>query len=148
MKQVKIYTDGACTCNPGDGGYCAILIYNGIEKIVSGFEKETTNNRMEIMAVIKGLEALKEPCAVEVYSDSQYVVNAFSNGWIVDWQKKGWKTSSKTAVKNVDLWQKLLVLTDYHSVNFIKVKGHSNNDYNNRCDEIARLEYKKINNEC
>ncbi len=148
MKQVQIYTDGACTGNPGDGGYCAILIYNGIEKIISGSEKETTNNRMEIMAVIKGLEALKEPCVVDVYSDSQYVVNAFLDGWIVEWQKKGWKTSSKTAVKNIDLWQKLLVLTAYHSVNFIKVKGHSDNDYNNKCDKIARSEYKKINNEC
>ncbi len=145
MKQIQIYTDGACTGNPGDGGFCAILIYNGVEKIVSGAERETTNNRMEILAVIRGLEALKEPCIVDLFSDSQYVVDAFLKGWIVDWQSNGWKTSSKSAVKNVDLWQRLLELTNVHSVNFIKVKGHSDNEYNNRCDKIAREEYKKLN---
>ncbi len=145
MKQVQIYTDGACSGNPGDGGYCAILIYNGVEKIVSGAEKETTNNRMEILAVIRGLETLKESCGVDLYSDSQYVVDAFQKGWIDEWQVNGWKTSSKSTVKNVDLWQRLLELTKVHSVNFIKVKGHSDNEYNNRCDKIARDEYKKLN---
>ena len=125
MKTVDIYTDGACSGNPGKGGYCAILIYNGIEKIISGGEEETTNNRMELSAVIKGLKALKEPCAVNLYSDSQYVVGAVNNGWLVSWQSNGWKTSSKQSVKNVDLWEELLALTEKHKVTFIKVKGHS-----------------------
>ena len=145
MKNVSIYTDGACSGNPGAGGYCAILIYNGIEKVVSGSEVETTNNRMELLAVIKGLSALKEPCLVDLYSDSQYVVDAFNKGWILDWQSRGWKTSSKSAVKNVDLWTMLIELTKVHTVNFIKVKGHADNEYNNKCDKIAVEEYKKLN---
>lgn len=144
MKTVKIYTDGACSGNPGVGGYAAILIYNGVEKVVSGVEEITTNNRMELMAVIKGLECLKEQCNVELYSDSQYVVDAFKQSWIENWKNNGWKTSSKKEVKNVDLWQKLIELTQIHRVNFIKVKGHADNEYNNRCDKIAVEEYKKL----
>ena len=143
MKKVDIYTDGACSGNPGKGGYCAILIYNGVEKIVSGSEDNTTNNRMELLAVIKGLETLKEVCSVNLYSDSRYVVDAFNEGWINAWQLNGWKTSSKKEVKNVDLWQSLLTLTSTHNVTFIKVKGHADNPYNNRCDKIAVEEYKK-----
>ena len=143
MKTVDLYTDGACSGNPGVGGYCAILIYNEIEKIISGREENTTNNRMEIMAVIKGLAALKEKCKVNVYSDSQYVVDAFNEGWIDSWQNSGWKTAGKKEVKNVELWQQLLTLVKNHEVTFIKVKGHSDNEYNNRCDKIAVNEYKK-----
>lgn len=144
MKTVEIYTDGACSGNPGPGGYCAILIYNGIEKVISGSELETTNNRMELLAVIKGLEALKEKCHVELYSDSQYVVDAFKQGWIVSWQVNGWRTSNKKEVKNSDLWSKLLEYTNFHEVVFNKVKGHADNEYNNRCDKIAVEEHKKI----
>ena len=143
MKKVDIYTDGACSGNPGNGGYCAILIYNGIEKTVSGSEKDTTNNRMELMAAIKGLQALKEPCDVNLYSDSKYLVDSFNLGWINDWMSNGWKNSQKKSVKNIDLWQLLLDLTTINNVTFIKVKGHSDNEYNNRCDKIAVEEYKK-----
>lgn len=145
MRTVDIYTDGACSGNPGTGGYCAILIYNGHEKVVSGYELDTTNNRMEMLAVIKGLEALKEKCIVNVYSDSQYVVDAFNQGWIDSWQAKGWKTAGKKEVKNIDLWKLLLEKIDGNQVTFIKVKGHADNEYNNRCDKIAVEEYKKIN---
>lgn len=144
MKKVSVYTDGACSGNPGNGGYCAILIYNDIEKVISGSEKETTNNRMELLAVIKGLSALKEPCEVDLFSDSQYVTDAFNLSWITSWQMNGWKTSNKKPVKNVDLWERLLDLTKLHKVNFIKVKGHSDNEYNNKCDKIAVSEYKKL----
>ena len=141
--KVDVYTDGACSGNPGKGGYCAILKYGENEKIVSGFEDDTTNNRMELLAVIKGLESLKKVCEVNLFSDSSYVVNAFNEGWIYDWQSNGWKTSSKKDVKNVDLWLNLLELTKTHQVKFIKVKGHADNPYNNRCDKIAVEEYKK-----
>lgn len=144
MKSVKIYTDGACSGNPGLGGYCAILIYNEIEKVVSGSENNTTNNRMELLAVIKGLECLKEQCNVEIYSDSQYVVNAFSLGWLDNWQRQGWKGADKKPIKNIELWKELLDLTNKHCVTFIKVKGHSGNEYNNKCDKIAVSEYKKL----
>ena len=144
MKLVDIYTDGACSGNPGAGVYCSILIYNGVEKVVSGNELDTTNNRMEIMAVINGLECLKEPCEVNLYSDSQYVVDEFNQGWILSWQNSGWRTANKKEVKNIDLWQKLLELCAVHKVNFIKVKGHADNEYNNRCDKIAVSEYKKL----
>lgn len=144
MKEVVLYTDGACSGNPGNGGYAAILIYNGFEKVISGSEGDTTNNRMELLAVIKGLEALKESCSVKVYTDSQYVVSAFNAGWIKDWVKRGWKTADKSPVKNVDLWQRLLSLLEKHLVEFIKVKGHADNEYNNRCDKIAVNEYKKL----
>ena len=133
MKCVDIYTDGACSGNPGVGGYCAILRFNGVEKVVSGSQLDTTNNRMELLAVIKGLEALKESCLVTLYSDSQYVVDAFNQGWIINWQKSDWKTSGKKQVKNIDLWQVLLKLCQIHAVRFVKVKGHSDNEYNNRC---------------
>ena len=144
MKELKIYTDGACSGNPGKGGYCAILIYNGKEKIVSGSELDTTNNRMELLAVIRGLQTLKVPCSVELFSDSQCVIDAFNKGWITNWQKNDWKTSSKTQVKNRDLWEELLRLLSVHLVRFVKVKGHSDNEYNNRCDQIAVSEYKKL----
>lgn len=144
MKKVSVYTDGACSGNPGNGGYCAILIYNGVEKEIVGSEGLTTNNRMELLAVIKGLEALKEPCIVDLYSDSQYVIDAFNKGWIDNWKASGWKTSGKKEVKNIDLWENLLKLVDIHKVNFIKVKGHADNEYNNRCDKLAVNEYKKL----
>lgn len=146
MKTVDLYTDGACSGNPGIGGYCAILSYNGVEKIISGYELDTTNNRMELLSVIKGLEALKQPCKVNLYSDSQYVVDGFNKGWIDSWIANGWKNASKKPVKNVDLWQTLVDLTKIHSVTFIKVKGHADNEYNNRCDKIAVEEYKKVIN--
>lgn len=137
MKKVDIYTDGACSGNPGKGGYAAILLYGGHEKIVTGAEELTTNNRMELMAVIEGLQCLKERCEVNLFSDSAYVVNAFLEGWIYGWQKKGWKRGSDE-VKNIDLWQRLLDLYRKHIVQFIKVKGHADNEYNNRCDKLAR----------
>ena len=144
MKTVDIYTDGACSGNPGVGGYCAILLYNGAEKVVSGSSKQTTNNQMEILAVIMGLKALKEPCIVNLYSDSAYVVEAFNQGWINNWQKNNWKTADKKDVKNKELWVDLFSEYSKHKVNFIKVKGHSDNDYNNKCDKIAVSEYKKL----
>lgn len=143
MKKVTLYTDGACSGNPGDGGYAAILIYKGLEKEICGGEENTTNNRMELTAVIKGLEALKEPCEVEVYSDSQYVIGAMNEGWLESWRNNGWKTAAKKAVKNPDLWQRLYELVARHKITFIKVKGHSDNVYNNRCDELAVKQYKK-----
>ena len=144
MKIVDVYTDGACSGNPGVGGYCAILIYNGVEKIVSGSEIDTTNNRMELLAAIEGLKCLKEKCKVNLYSDSQYVVGAFNEGWITSWSQNGWRTAGKKEVKNLDLWQVLLDMTQRHDVTFVKVKGHADNEYNNRCDKIAVAEYKKF----
>lgn len=144
MKFVEIYTDGACSGNPGAGGYGAILIYKGVEKIISGGDALTTNNRMELTAIIKGLEALKEPCEVTVYSDSQYAVDAVQKGWLSYWTTHAWRTKGKDDVKNVDLWEKLLELMDKHRVSFVKVKGHSDNVNNNRCDEIARSEILKL----
>lgn len=141
MKEVNVYTDGACSGNPGKGGYCAILIYGEIEKVVSGFEDNTTNNRMEILAAIMGLKALKEPCKVNLYSDSQYLISAFNEGWIFSWQQNNWKNSNKKEVKNIDLWKEIINLTNIHDVTFIKVKGHSDNEYNNRCDKIAVQQY-------
>lgn len=139
MKEVILYTDGACSGNPGVGGYGAILMYKGKERVISGAEGMTTNNRMELMAVIKGLEALKEPCKVDIYSDSAYVVNAFLQDWITNWQNNGFKTS-KGKVLNIELWQKLIELCASHDVSWYKVKGHADNEYNNRCDSIARKE--------
>ena len=144
LKEITIYTDGACSVNPGPGGWGAILIYNGIEKEIAGGESETTNNRMELMAVISGLKALRLPkCKVNLYSDSAYVVNAVEQGWIYGWKNRGWKTSAKDDVKNVDLWQELLSLLNKHDVTFYKVKGHSDNEYNNRCDKLAREQSSK-----
>ena len=144
MKKVILYTDGACSGNPGPGGYGAILIYNGIEKEIFGGEKSTTNNKMEMMAVIKGLEMLKEPCEVEVYSDSAYVVNSIEKGWIYSWKKNGWKKADKKEVKNIDLWERLLKQLDIHKVTFNKVKGHSSDELNNRCDRLAVSEREKL----
>ncbi|HAW15684.1 MAG TPA: ribonuclease HI [Clostridiales bacterium] len=137
LTKVTIYTDGACSGNPGPGGWGAILMASGHKKEISGGEKLTTNNRMELMAVIMALEALNRPCEVDLYSDSAYVVNAFNQHWIDNWQKNGWKNSAKAEVANTDLWMKLLKLTATHRVNFIKVKGHADNEFNNRCDELA-----------
>jgi ribonuclease HI len=144
MKKVILYTDGACSGNPGPGGYGAVLIYEGVEKEIAGGEKSTTNNKMEMMAVIKGLEALKEPCEVSVYSDSAYIVNAIEQGWIDSWKKNGWRKADKKPVKNVELWEKLLELMDTHKVTFNKVKGHADDEYNNRCDRIAVREREKF----
>lgn len=138
MEKVIIYTDGACSGNPGPGGWGAILMYKDTKKEISGGKRDTTNNIMELTAVIEGLKMLKYPCEVSVYSDSAYVVNAFLNEWIVNWQKNNWKTAGKDPVKNKELWQELLELTKMHTVHFIKVKGHADNEYNNRCDELAR----------
>ena len=143
MKEIILYTDGACSGNPGKGGWGAILFYNDIKKEISGGEENTTNNRMELTAVIKGLEALKEPCKVDIYSDSAYVVNALLQNWVGSWQNDGWK-SSKGKVLNIDLWQRLLQLVSIHSVSWHKVKGHADNEYNNRCDSLARSEITKI----
>lgn len=144
MKKIDLYTDGACSGNPGVGGWACVLIYNGIRKTISGGEKETTNNRMELMAVIRGLETLKQECMVDIYSDSAYVVNAIEKGWIDNWQKNGWKTAKKDDVLNKDLWQKLLELTKKHPSTFIKVKGHADNEINNLCDKMAVEEVNKI----
>lgn len=143
MKQVKIYTDGACSGNPGAGGWAAILLYNGYEKEISGFNKDTTNNRMELFAIIQGLNALKEKCDVQVYSDSAYAVDAINKGWIANWQRANWKTADKKEVKNRDLWNDLCLKINRHNVTFIKVKGHSDNEYNNRCDKLARAAIKE-----
>jgi len=137
MKEVTIYTDGACSGNPGVGGWAAVMMYNGHKKEISGYVKETTNNRMELFAVVQGLRALKEPCRVELYSDSSYVVKAFNEGWIENWQKRGWKTAGSVEVKNQDLWKALLYEVNKNEVKFIWVKGHDENPYNNRCDELA-----------
>ena len=144
MKKVTIYTDGACKGNPGAGGYGTILVYNGYEKELSGGFIETTNNRMELTAAIVGLEALKEPCEVTLYSDSAYVVNPIVQGWLVSWQLKGYKTADNKPVKNVELWQKLVTLLNVHKVNFVKVKGHADNEKNNRCDKLARAQVHKF----
>ncbi len=143
-KHVDIYTDGACSGNPGDGGWAAILFYRNFRREVSGAERDTTNNRMELMAVIKGLGMLKEPCEVTVYSDSQYCVDAFLQGWVYGWQRNGWRTASRDEVKNVDLWKELLSAMRPHKVTFVKVKGHADNEHNNRCDALAREAIKKL----
>ena len=144
MEKVIIYTDGACSGNPGPGGWAAILMYKDKQKEISGGMKNTTNNVMELTAVIEVLKMLKYACEVDLYSDSAYVVNAFLQGWIYNWVKKGWKTSGKEPVKNKEIWQELYDLTKIHKVNFIKVKGHSDNKYNNRCDELARKAIKEL----
>lgn len=137
MKEIDIYTDGACSGNPGPGGWGVVLIYQENKKELSGYQPETTNNRMELFAAIQGLSALKESCVVNLYSDSSYLVNAFEKQWIEKWQRNGWKTSTKSPVENQDLWKLLLIHVRKHQVRFIKVKGHSDNQYNNRCDEVA-----------
>lgn len=143
-EKIIIYTDGACSGNPGPGGWGAILMYKGAKKEISGGKKDTTNNVMEITAVIEGLKQLKKQSEVQVYSDSSYVVNTFKQGWIYNWMKKGWRTASGEPVKNKELWQELYNLTKIHKVEFIKVKGHSDNEFNNRCDEMAREAIKNL----
>ncbi|MGYP000063411178 len=143
MKQVDIYTDGACRGNPGPGGFGAILVYAGIEKEFSGGEPQTTNNRMELLAAITALGALKEPCAVTLYSDSKYLVDAVSQKWVYGWRKKGWKKADGKPALNTDLWEQLLALLETHSVRFIWVKGHNGHPYNERCDRLAVMEAEK-----
>lgn len=145
MKTVTIYTDGACSGNPGPGGWGAILSYNGREKELSGGERQTTNNRMELTAVISALEALREPCAVELYSDSKYVIDALSKGWAESWRKKNWIKSDKKPALNPDLWERLLGLTAVHTMRYHWVKGHADNEYNNRCDALAVAERDRQN---
>ena len=143
-KLVRLYTDGACSGNPGPGGWAAILKFGPHHKEISGNMSHTTNNRMELFAVISGLGALKQSCKVEVYSDSTYVVNAFNQNWIESWQKRGWKTSDNKPVENQDLWRLLLITMRKHDVSFHKVPGHQDHAENNRCDELARSEVQKI----
>ncbi|MCL4439667.1 MAG: ribonuclease HI [Firmicutes bacterium] len=143
MKEVIIYTDGACSGNPGPGGWGAVLLFGPHIKEISGYEPDTTNNRMELMAAIRALNTLKEPCSATLHSDSAYLINTFQQGWLTKWQLNGWKTSNKGPVENQDLWRELLELTAKHSVKWVKVKGHSDNEYNNRCDKLAREEIKK-----
>lgn len=144
MKTIEIYTDGACSGNPGKGGWCAILMCDGKEKILSGGDAYTTNNRMEVYAAIAGLSALKYPCNVKLYSDSAYLVNSIELGWLEGWRKKGWVNASKEPVKNRELWEELYRLLSVHNVSFIKVKGHADNYNNNRCDEFARAEIARL----
>ena len=141
-KTVTIYTDGACSGNPGPGGWGAILRYGEHEKELSGGHPETTNNRMELTAVIRALEALKEPCRVELYTDSRYIVDAIEKGWLYSWQKNGWRKADKKPALNVDLWQRILELFATHDVNLHWVRGHADNEYNNRCDALAVSQYK------
>ena len=143
MKEVIIYTDGACSGNPGPGGWGAILRYGSVLKELSGGERETTNNKMELTAVISALSALKEPCSVRLYTDSQYIVNAVNEGWLDSWIKKGWKRKGGE-LKNPELWKTLAELISVHDVEFIWVKGHAENEYNNRCDELAVAESRKF----
>lgn len=145
MKEVTIYTDGACSGNPGPGGWGAVLMFQGKQKEISGGAKNTTNNIMEITAVIEALKLLKESCKVKIYSDSAYVVNAFNEHWIEGWIAKNWQNSKKEPVKNKELWQELISLKNKHQVTFIKVKGHSTNKFNNRCDFLATSAAKSIN---
>lgn len=140
---VTVYTDGACSGNPGIGGWGALLMCGGKAKELSGGEDSTTNNRMELTAVIEALKALKKRCKVNIYTDSTYVADAFLQGRLAVWQANGWKTSAKSEVKNIDLWEELLALTKKHDCSFFKVKGHADNPYNNRCDELAVAECKK-----
>lgn len=147
MKKVIIYTDGACSGNPGIGGWGAVLVYNGRSKEISGYDKCTTNNRMELFAVIQALRALKESCEVVVHTDSQYVADAFNQNWIATWQLNGWRTAGKSDVKNADLWKALLYEVNKHKTTFVKVKGHADVALNERCDQLARGEverYQKI----
>lgn len=143
MKEITLYTDGACSGNPGKGGWGAVLIYKNLQKEFSGYNEQTTNNRMELTAVVEGLKKLKEPCNVTVYTDSAYVSNAFLNKWIDKWQSNGWKGSDKKPVLNQDLWKELLKLCETHNVLFVKVKGHSDNELNNLCDKLATGEIAK-----
>ena len=144
MKKVNVYTDGACKGNPGPGGWGAVLVYKGIERELSGGEASTTNNRMELTAVIRALSALKEPCEVELCSDSKYVLDALTKGWAKSWQKNGWKKADKKPALNSDLWQILLDLTEMHRMTYVWVKGHEGHHYNERCDAMAVAEAAKF----
>ena len=137
MDKVIIYTDGACSGNPGKGGWGAILMFGDIKKEISGASLDTTNNQMELTAPIEALKLLKRPCEVKVYSDSAYLVNAFTQGWLKNWKKNGWKTADKKDVKNKELWLQIDNFMQIHKIEWIKVKGHSDNEFNNRCDELA-----------
>ncbi len=137
MKHVELYTDGACSGNPGRGGWGAILVYQGREKVMSGFEENTTNNRMELTAAIMGLEALREPCHVDLYSDSKYLIEANLQGWLESWVRRGWKKADKSPVLNRDLWERFLMATDGHDVTYHWVKGHDGHIQNERCDRLA-----------
>ena len=138
MKKVEIYTDGSCKQNPGPGGWGAVLVYNGKEKEISGGEAHTTNNRMELLAVISALEILKEPCQVTLTSDSKYVCDGIGKGWAVGWRKRGWKKADNSPALNPDLWERLLNLCEVHEVTFVWVKGHAGHPYNERCDTMAQ----------
>ena len=147
MKTVTLYTDGACSGNPGPGGWGAILEYKGTQKELSGGDASTTNNRMELTAVIEGLKALKEPCTVELYSDSKYVIDGLQKGWAVSWRKNGWRKADKKPALNPELWETLLGLTELHTMRYHWVKGHADNPMNNRCDELAVAQWKAIKGE-
>ena len=144
MKRIEIFTDGACKGNPGPGGWCAILRYNGVEKMISGGEKDTTNNRMELSAVLFALKALKEPCHITLQSDSKYVLDSLSKGWVYGWQKKGWKKSDGKPALNVDLWQPLLTEIAKHEMEYVWIKGHAGHPENERCDAQAVIESEKF----
>lgn len=146
MKKITIYTDGACSGNPGNGGWGAVLIYGNYKKEMSDGEANTTNNRMELLAAIKALETLKEPCEVTLYSDSAYMVNAFLQDWVSSWKNNNFRGSDKKEIKNLDLWKRLLALTEVHKVTFVKVKGHADNEFNNRCDFLATSAINRIEN--
>lgn len=141
MKQVALYCDGACSGNPGPGGWGTILVYSGNELELSGFVPKTTNNRMELTALIEGLTALTEPCAVTVFSDSKYVVDSIQKGWLAGWQRNGWKNSQKKTPPNLELWQALLPLLEKHAVSFVWIRGHAGHPYNERCDRMAVKAY-------
>ncbi len=143
MKHIDIFTDGACSGNPGPGGWGSILRYNGVEKELSGSQPDTTNNRMELTAVIEAFKALKEPCEVTVYTDSKYVCDAVTKGWVYSWKKNGWKKADKKPALNVDLWEELLSLLETHKAEFVWLKGHAGHPENERCDRMAVNEYSK-----
>ena len=144
MEKVIIYTDGACSGNPGPGGWGAVLMYKGTKKEISGAKNNTTNNVMELTAALEGLKMLKFPCEVELYSDSAYLVNGFSQGWIYNWQKNNWQTSNKEPVKNKEIWKEIYKMSQIHNLQVIKEKGHADNEFNNRCDELARNAIKTL----
>lgn len=146
MKKINIYTDGACSGNPGPGGWGAILMYGEKAKELSGGEAQTTNNRMELMGVISALESLNQPCQATLYTDSQYIVNAINKGWAKKWRSNGWMRTKKDAAKNPDLWERLLGLLEINDATFVWVKGHAENEYNNRCDELAVGESQRYKN--
>lgn len=144
MKKIEIYTDGACSGNPGKGGWGAVLVYGNKEKEICGGATETTNNRMELTAVIEALAALKEPCEVKLTTDSKYVCDSVNKGWVYSWKQNGWKKADKKPALNVDLWEKLLTLLETHKVEFVWVKGHNGHPYNERCDKLAVSYYQNL----